>query len=119
MRTAVELVNITETRDGAVFLIDDMGLGEDQAADLLLAFFTLAFDTLQKDFKSAKGKIEISPDPEHRRVISVVRGALLNGELQLLVYFGGEADPNTSLKAGLLHVVEVLATVRDEILEGV
>lgn len=117
MTKGVEVLNITETRDGAVFLLDDLGLIPEQAGELLTALFVLAFEQLTEDLQTAEGLIKISLDPEHENAICVVRGILVEGRFQLLTYFGGLANPQTTLRDGLLHIAELIATVREEILE--
>lgn len=118
MDVGYEVVSISATPDGAVVLTDDLGLSEEDFHKMLKSLFILSFSQLTKDLVSASGGIEISPDPMLKDLITMTRMIVSDsGEFQLLVYFGGLVDPSISLEEGLKHIVEVLATVREDLLE--
>lgn len=121
MDIGTEVINISETvNDGAVVLInedlfEDNGLDADAQLSVVNSLFILAYDHLNADLKELDGTelINISPDPVLYDLVSMVRMILLNknNDFQLLVYFGKKANKKTTLKKGLLHILELLSTV--------
>lgn len=125
MNIGTEVINISETvNDGAVVLLNDElfeenELDADEQLNIVNSLFILAYDQLNADLLDVTDRelIEISPDPVLYDLISMVRMILLNdnNDFQLLVYFGKKAKKNTTLKQGLLHILEMLAVVEMEI----
>lgn len=115
-----EVINISETvEDGAVVLLNDElfeenDLDADEQFNVVKSLFILAYDHLNIDLRQTTPTelIEISPDPIMFDLVSMVRMILMDDtDFQLLVYFGGRADPSTTLRKGLIHILEVLAAV--------
>lgn len=119
-----EVINISETlSDGAVVLLnedvfEENNLDTEEIQQVINSFFVLAYNSINHDLSLA-GKhelIEISEEPVLEELVSMVRMLLFdNGEFQLLVYFGKLANPKTTVRQGLLHVLELLALVEPQI----
>lgn len=123
MEIGTEVINISETVDnGAVVLLNDKlfednALDADEQLNVINSLFILAYNQLNVDLREVNPEtlINISPDPVLHELISMVRMILLeDSEFQLLVYFGKQANPDTKLTAGLLHILEILAVVEGE-----
>lgn len=118
MQVAKEFLSITEVPgENAVILLDSLGLPDDVFSGVVGASFVLAFQQLTEELQDVSGVIEISPDPSLKEAITSIKFLLVDDEFQLLTYFGGLADPTTSLHDGLLHIAEILETTRTAIFE--
>ena len=96
--------------DGAVF---DNFTKKEQTA-LIKSLIVIGLEKLSKDYENAPDvlTINISPNPDHDNIVSGV-SLLMNSEkdVEILVYFGKKANPETTVKESLLHVMKVLRTV--------
>lgn len=122
-----EIINISETlSDGAVVLLnedffEENNLDIDGVKKVIDGLFVLSYDSLNNDLElvDKKEKIEISKNVIMSNLVSMVRMILLDdGDFQLLVYFGALADPNTTVRQGLLHILELLAVVETQIMRA-
>lgn len=85
-----------------------------QQTALIKSLIVLGLDKLASDYEEAPEniKINISPNKDHDNIISGV-SLLMNADkdVEILVYFGKQADPSTTVKESLFHVMKVLRTV--------
>jgi len=112
---ATELALLTEHANGkATFALNDSlleGLNHKERDKVISSTLKMTRKSLLNDLELPLGqrRIEISADPSHEKFVMQLR-MLLNerGEFSLLTYFGGEADPRTTLQLGLAHALQVV-----------
>lgn len=96
--------------DGAVF----NNFTKKEQTALIKSLIVIGLEKLSKDYENAPDDltINISPNPDHDNIVSGV-SLLMNSEkdVEILVYFGKKANPETTVKESLLHVMKVLRTV--------
>ena len=94
---------------------------------IVRSLFTLAradlideVDEIRDIFRSQKnpsgGLIEISSEREHKEVIMTFSFLMneANQDFALFIFFGGKANPQTSVLDGTLHAIEVLSKIQSE-----
>lgn len=85
-----------------------------QQTALIKSLVVVGLDKLASEYKNAPDdvKINISPNADHKNIISGV-SLLMNSEnkVEILVYFGKNANPDTTVKKSLIHVMKILRTM--------
>lgn len=132
-----ELMLITEHSHGvATALISDVVSFEDfenriarskqERDEIVKSLFVLARAQLTDEINDIRDlyvprnngedwSIDKSDDPAHNDITMSLSFAMNdNGDFELFVYFGGKANPQTSIIDGLLHAIEVVLSVESD-----
>lgn len=115
-----ELMFIMENPDGSVAVMLDEehmhSLSSQEQKVLLRSVFLLAIDRLVMEIDDAPDEpLTISPNPLHANCVAAV--SMLTDSLGLfdmIVYFGGAARRDISVKEGLIHVLQVVEALREQ-----
>lgn len=117
-QVALEAAIVTEHASGfaTLALNNDLldGLEKDEQEQMVKSLLILARKKLAQDISTSPRdrKITLSIDQAHKECVLQLKLLVApSGKFTLLTYFGGAAEPTTSLRLGLHHAVEVLAAV--------
>lgn len=116
-----ELVWIAEyPEQKSVIVVDEAvfsKFSKKQQSALIKSLVVLGLEKLGKAYDNAPEglKIHISPNKDHDNIVSGV-SLLMNSsnQVEILVYFGKQADPRTTVKQSLIHVMKVLRTISEK-----
>lgn len=119
---AIELMFLAEGADGdAALLVGDAlnkNVSVKERREICEALLTIGIDQLGKEVAALRGDevIEISKDPSHGELTFAARFLMHGqGEASVLVYFGGKANPKTPLKVGLVHAMEAMQILSQQL----
>lgn len=119
----VEILAIEEVNSGeALILLNNdflKKLSEYDSYSLIESIFILARNQLVDEMKELDQdkKIVISSDPKNNEKVSVMKFLIdeKSKNFQLLTYFGGKTDSYVTLYNGLMHCLEVIMEVENNI----
>lgn len=86
-----------------------------QQQRIIHALYVLAKNKLSHDMTLApiEETIPISGDDNHNDFVAVIKLLVNdNADFEMLSYFGGQANPETSLQEGIQHLGEIIETLQ-------
>jgi len=116
-----EIINITEHPNGeAVIVLDEeffKNKNKRERQKIIDSLCTLGRDKLMTDVSYVKREemIKISKDKAHQNSVIVLRFLInIDGDFQLLTYFGGKMSKDSSIQNGLIHAAEVITLIQKD-----
>lgn len=117
---AIEVALVTEHKSGIATLAlnQDLldSLSKDEQEKAVRSLFILARQKISEDLQKVPNEklVPVSIDAQHNDLVMQLKLLLApDGSFVLLTYFGGEVNPQLSLRKCLSHALEVVATVEN------
>lgn len=122
MESFKEVASVTEIiGEQAVLLLDENifeNIEESKRKTVVEGLLTLTKDRLMKEYSAVDdvSKVSLSVDPSHQNTVIVLR-MLMNEDniFELLTYFGGKVNPETTVKNGLLHAAQIVSKIEENL----